>query len=164
MVARNRGVGYGKYSIDMISTDVKGHVTALFLITHGPTPNGEGSEIDIELTGLDPTVVWLNIWKGAVQQPVKMQLGFDASKGWHNYAVEWQPGFIAWSIDGKEVLRKTDVETIDPRTPGVEYRLTMNSWTHDQEDHWAGRFEWPANRRSVMGQFRNLKFTPAVLR
>ncbi|KAG0255695.1 hypothetical protein BGZ95_005702, partial [Linnemannia exigua] len=153
MVNRNRGIGYGKYSIDMIPTDVVGHVTAFFLITHGATPNGEGSEIDIELTGLNSTVVWLNIWKGAIGHPVKIPLGFDASKGWHNYAIEWQPGFIAWSVDGKEVLRRTDVETTDPRLPEVEYRLSMNSWTHDVADHWAGKFEWPAGRGAVMGQF-----------
>ncbi|KAK3834092.1 MAG: concanavalin A-like lectin/glucanase domain-containing protein [Linnemannia gamsii] len=160
MVNRNRGVGYGKYSIDMIPTDVVGHVTAFFLITHGATPSGEGSEIDIELTGLNSTVVWLNIWKGATQHPVKVPLGFDASKGWHNYAIEWQPGFIAWSVDGKEILKRTDIGTVDPRLPGVEYRLSMNSWTHDVVDQWAGKFKWPASRSAVTGKFRNVKFTP----
>ncbi|KAF9932788.1 hypothetical protein FBU30_007295 [Linnemannia zychae] len=161
MVSKGRGIGYGKYSVEMISSGVKGHVTSIFLIT---PHNSKGSEIDIELTGIDPTVVWFNVWKGVTQHPTKILLGFDSSKDWHQYAVEWQPEFIAWSIDGKEVLRKTNMETVDPRKPGTEYELRMNSWTHDQEDHWAGRFEWPEGRQQpVMAQFRNLKFIPADL-
>jgi hypothetical protein len=161
MISKDRGIGYGKYSVDMVSTDVRGHVTALFLIAHSDSPEG-GSEIDIELTGLDPTAVWLTVWKGSTQQAVKFPLGFDASKGWHTYSVEWQPGFIAWSVDGREVLRRTDLWTADPRTPGVEYKLALNSWTHDQEeDLWAGKFKWPTDRRQpVMSQFRNLRFVP----
>ncbi|KAF9538486.1 hypothetical protein EC957_006719 [Mortierella hygrophila] len=163
MISRDRGIGYGKYSVDMVSTDLRGHVTAMFLIAHSSAPGG-GSEIDIELTGLDPTAVWLTVWKGSTQQAVKVPLGFDASKGWHTYSVEWQPEFIAWSVDGKEVLRRTDLWTADPRTPGVEYKLAMNSWTHDVEENlWAGKFYWPTNRRQpVMGQFRNVRFIPAA--
>jgi len=159
IVSKSHGIGYGKYSVDMISTDLRGHVTALFLITHGAA--GTGSEIDIELTGIDSTVVWMTVWQGTKQDAVKVPLGFDASKGWHNYAVEWTPESIVWSVDGNEVLRKTDVWTADPRDPGVEYQLAMNSWTHDVEDRWAGRFEWPVGRtQPVMGQFRNLRFVP----
>ncbi|KAF8946303.1 hypothetical protein BGZ47_000849 [Haplosporangium gracile] len=161
MISRDRGIGYGKYTVDMVSTDIRGHVTALFLIAHSNTP-GEGSEIDIELTGLDPTAVWLTVWKGSTQRAVKVPLGFDASKGWHTYSVEWQPGFIAWSVDGKEILRRTDLWTADPQTPGVEYKLALNSWTHDEEeDLWAGKFYWPG--QPVMSQFRSLRFTPAML-
>ncbi|KAF9142474.1 hypothetical protein BG015_000839 [Linnemannia schmuckeri] len=164
MVSRGRGIGYGKYTVDMVSTDIRGHVTAMFLIAHSNTP-GEGSEIDIELTGLDPTAAWFTVWRGSTQQAAKVPLGFDASKGWHTYSVEWQPDFIAWSVDGKEVLRRTDLWTADPRTPEVEYKLALNSWTHDEEeDLWAGKFYWPANREQpVMSQFRNLRFTPATL-
>ncbi|KAG0348712.1 hypothetical protein BG004_004426 [Podila humilis] len=143
---------YGVYSVEMISTKVRGHITAFFLIA----PNS-ASEIDVELTGLDSTVVWLNIWKDGKQSPRKIPLGFDASKGFHTYEIEWRKDFIAWSVDGKQILKTTDIDTRDPAK--TQYRLALNSWTQAaDEDDWAGKFRWPG--KVITSKFRSLRYRP----
>ncbi|KAF9314516.1 hypothetical protein BG003_004101 [Podila horticola] len=151
LVSRETRLNYGVYSLDMISTSVLGHVTAFFLVANGV------SEMDIELTGLDSTVVWANVWQGHKQNPRKIPLGFDAAKGWHTYAIEWRKDFIAWHIDGKQVLKRTDIGTADPNN--ADYRLAFNSWTQGANDRtWAGQFKWTG--QAVKSQFRNLRYTP----
>ncbi|KAF9920548.1 hypothetical protein FBU30_009607 [Linnemannia zychae] len=152
LISRETGLQYGTYSCDMISTNIKGHVTAFFLIASGI------NEIDVELTGINSNVCWLNIWKGKEQHPVKVDLGFDASQDWHNYAIEWRRGYVAWHIDGCKVYERSDVEIADPET--TEFKLAMNCWTHDKDDQWAGRFEMPTDGRNVVSRFRNLSYTP----
>jgi hypothetical protein len=152
LISRETGLSYGMYSCDMISTNVKGHVTAFFLIANGI------NEIDIELTGRVSTVCWVNVWKGKEQHPVKIDLGFDAAQDWHTYAIEWRRDFIAWYVDGRKVYERSDVEVADPTT--TEFKLAMNSWTHNNEDQWAGKFEMPTDGRKVVSCFRNMSYTP----
>ncbi|KAG9061958.1 hypothetical protein KI688_006675 [Linnemannia hyalina] len=152
LISRETGLGYGVYSCDMISTNIKGHVTAFFLIANGI------NEIDIELTGRVSTVCWVNVWKGKDQHPVKIDLGFDAAQDWHTYAIEWRRDFIAWHVDGRKVYERSDVEVADPAT--TEFKLAMNSWTHNNEDQWAGKFEMPTDGRKPVSCFRNMSYTP----
>ncbi|CAO3568417.1 unnamed protein product [Mortierella alpina] len=142
---------YGTYSVDMISSNVRGHVTGFFVIANGV------SEIDMELTGLDSTYLWINVWKRDVQNPIKVPLDFDAAKDWHTYSFEWRKDFIAWYVDGKLIRKRKDVSTKDPSK--TTYRLALNSWTHNDVDDWAGRFSMPKNR-TVESKFRNLRYTP----
>ncbi|KAF9900150.1 hypothetical protein EC991_007830 [Linnemannia zychae] len=153
LISRETNLDYGRYSVDMISTNFKGHVSGFFLIA----PNG-ASEIDIELTGLDSTVGYMNVWKSGKQHPVKIPLGFDASKGWHTYTIEWRKGFIAWYVDNKQVYKRSDVATLNPRKN--LYKLALNSWTSQTDDQWAGRFSLPGGKTVVKTQFRNLRYTP----
>ncbi|KAG0307068.1 hypothetical protein BGZ97_000518 [Linnemannia gamsii] len=155
LISRETNLDYGRYSVDMISTNTKGHVSGFFLIA----PNG-ASEIDIELTGLNSMVGWMNVWKDGKQHPVKIPLGFDASKGWHTYTIEWRKEFLAWYVDGKQVYKQSAVATLDPRKN--LYKLALNSWTNAVENDggWAGRFNLPSGGKEVKTQFRNLRYTP----
>lgn len=155
LISRETNLNYGRYSVDMIPTNIKGHVSGFFLIA----PNG-ASEIDIELTGINSTVGWMNVWKDGKQNPIKIPLGFDASKGWHTYTIEWRKEFLAWYVDGKQVHKRSDVATLDPRKN--LYKLALNSWTNAVENDggWAGRFNLPSGGKEVKTQFRNLRYTP----
>ncbi|KAF9151366.1 hypothetical protein BG015_006754 [Linnemannia schmuckeri] len=153
LISRETNLDYGRYSVDMISTNTKGHVSGFFLIA----PNG-ASEIDIELTGLDSTVGWMNVWKNGAQHPVKIPLGFDASKDWHTYTIEWRKEYLAWYVDNKLVHKRSDVATLDPRKN--LYKLALNSWTNKGDDQWAGRFSLPSGGKEVKTQFRNLRYIP----
>ncbi|KAF9393125.1 hypothetical protein CPB97_000027 [Podila verticillata] len=143
LISRETNLDYGVYSLDMVSTSIHGHVTAIFLIANGIT------EIDIELTGLNSKVVWAKVWEGHRQNPVKIPLGFDAAEG-------WRKDFIAWYV-GKEVFKRSDIKTADPKT--TNYKLAINSWTQGVDDQtWAGRFKWPG--QAIKSEFRNMRYRP----
>ena len=124
--------------------------------------SADGSEIDIELTGLNSKRAWLNVWKNHKQSPVPVDLSFDVSQGWHRFEVDWQPTSMTWSIDGKVVLKRTDAQ-IKITAPGnANYKLAMNSWvntTPETGPGWAGVFQYPGDIIPA-SQFRNLTFTP----
>ncbi|KAF9151365.1 hypothetical protein BG015_006753 [Linnemannia schmuckeri] len=133
LIYRRHNLGYGRYSIDMIASNIVGQVTSFFLIAN------EISEIDVELTGLNNGVGWMNVWHDHKQNPVSIDLPFDSSADWHNYAFEWHPKHIAWFVDGRMVLNRSDVATASPDE--ANYKLAINSWTQVQQEvnvDWAG--------------------------
>ncbi|KAG9067944.1 hypothetical protein KI688_011535 [Linnemannia hyalina] len=155
LIHKRHNLGYGRYSIDMIASNTVGQVTSFFLIAN------EVSEIDIELTGLNNKVGWMNVWHDHKQNPVAINLPFDASKGWHNYAFEWLPNRIVWFVDGKVVLNRTDVMTARPED--ANYKLAVNSWTQVQKEvniDWAGKFRYPEDGSIPSAQFKNMKYSP----
>ncbi|KAG0281502.1 hypothetical protein BGZ95_002744 [Linnemannia exigua] len=142
LIYRRPNLGYGRYSIDMIASNTIGQVTSFFLIAN------EVSEIDIELTGLNNKVGWMNVWHDRKQNPVSIDFPFDTSKGWHNYAFEWHPKYIAWFVDGQVVLNRSDIVTARPEE--ANYKLAINSWTQVQPElkiDWAGKFTYPKDGR-----------------
>ncbi|KAF9139280.1 hypothetical protein BGX30_008167 [Mortierella sp. GBA39] len=126
LIHKRHNLGYGRYSIDMIASNTVGQVTSFFLIAN------EVSEIDIELTGLNNRVGWMNVWHDHKQNPVAIDLPFDASEGWHNYAFEWLPNRIVWFVDGQVVLNRSDITTARPED--ANYKLAINSWTQVQKE------------------------------
>ncbi|KAF9582312.1 hypothetical protein BGW38_000361 [Lunasporangiospora selenospora] len=155
LIYRKEDLGYGHYSIDMIASDVVGHVTSFFLIANGDT------EIDVELTGLNNRIGWMNVWHNNRQNPISIDLPFDTSRGWHNYSFEWRRRYIVWSVDGKVVLNRTDIPTTNP--DDTNYRLVINSWTQINPEYnieWAGRFKYPGNGKVPQARFRNMRYRP----
>ncbi|KAG0348711.1 hypothetical protein BG004_004425 [Podila humilis] len=157
LIYRKDHLGYGHYTIDMIASNVVGQVTSFFLFANGHT------EIDIELTGLNNSVGWMNVWHNNQQNPVAIDLPFDSSKDWHTYSFEWRKEFIAWSIDGKLVLNRSDIATSSPEE--ANYKLVINSWTQVQKEiniDWAGKFEYPDNGVIPQAQFRSIRYDPKI--
>lgn len=155
LIYRHGELTYGHYSIEMVASNVVGQVTSFFLITD------DNSEIDIELTGLDNRIGWMNIWHDHKQNPVSIDLPFDTSTGWHTYSFEWREDFVAWSVDGKVVLNRTDVPTTNPSS--TNYRLVINSWTQVNPEvniKWAGKFKYPADGHVPQSRFRNIRYRP----
>lgn len=155
LISRQTNLGYGRYSIDMIASNVVGQVTSFFLIAN------EISEIDVELTGLNNKVGWMNVWHDHKQNPVSIALPFDSSKGWHNYAFEWHPKYIVWYVDGQVVLNRSDI--VAARPEDANYKLAINSWTQVQPEpkiDWAGKFTYPKDGRIPEARFRNMKYSP----
>ncbi|KAF9934768.1 hypothetical protein FBU30_000062 [Linnemannia zychae] len=155
LIHREEDLGYGHYSIDMIASNVVGQVTSFFLIANDDT------EIDIELTGLNNRIGWMNIWHNHRQNPISIDLPFDTSKGWHTYSFEWRKHYVAWSVDGHVVLNRTDIPTTSP--DDTSYRLAINSWTQINPEvniKWAGQFKYPSDGRVPRSQFRNMRYRP----
>lgn len=154
LIHRQANLGYGTYSIEMIASDIVGQVTSFFLIAN------EDTEIDIELTGLNNKVGWMNVWHDHKQDP---ELPFDTSKGWHSYMFDWFEDRIVWYVDGQMVLNRSDIQTTPPDK--VNYKLAINSWTQVQPEvniDWTGKFKYPKDGRIPEAQFRNMKYVPRI--
>jgi len=126
---------YGYYETSMQAIKNDGVVSSFFTYT-GPSDvvNGQKNpwdEIDIEILGKDTTKVQLNYYRNGQGGHEKMiDLGFDASEGYHTYGFKWEPGKITWYVDGKEIWSMSgDV----PVTPS---KIMMNAWPGKTVDDW----------------------------
>jgi GR25 family glycosyltransferase involved in LPS biosynthesis len=123
---------YGRFEVTLQATDVPGLVTGFFL--HRDSPR---QEIDVELTGDRPDQILLNVFYnpgsdgakfdyGYRGTPESIDLGFDASKALHTYAIEWEPDEIRWFVDGRLVHRRV---LWDPTPiPHLPMTLHVNTW------------------------------------
>lgn len=62
-------------------------------------------------------------------------LGFDASKEYHTYAINWQPDYIAWLVDGTEVYRAYS------NIPSHAGKIMLNIWQGINVDDWLGAYD-----------------------
>ena len=125
---------YGYYETSMQAIKNDGVVSSFFTYT-GPSDNNPWDEIDIEVLGKDTTKVQFNYYtNGKGEHEYMYNLGFDASQGYHTYGFDWQPNYIAWYVDGKEVYRATDNI---PKTAG---KIMMNTWPGRGVNEWLNAF------------------------
>ena len=133
---------YGRFEVTLRATDVPGLVTGFFL--HRDSPR---QEIDVEITGDRPDQILANVFYnpgsdgakfdyGYRGTPIRIDLGFDASKALHTYAIEWEPNEIRWLVDGRVVHRRV---LWDP-TPIPDLPMTLHVNT------------WPTRSRELAGQ------------
>jgi beta-glucanase (GH16 family) len=136
--ASARLFAHGRFEAEIRAAPGSGLVTGFFL--HRDAPR---QEIDIELAGSDPRVMLVNVYfnpgdegtamafgyRGA---PSWIDLGFDATEDFHRYAIDWRPGLIAWSVDGRIVHERAGW---DPTPiPHLPMRLHANLWAPRSED------------------------------
>lgn len=130
----NFKTGYGLYEVSMKPAKNVGIVSSFFTYT-GPSDGTPWDEIDIEFLGKDTTKVQFNYYTNGVGGNEKViDLGFDASQGYHTYAFDWQPDSITWYVDGVAKHRAT--KNI-PKTPG---KIMMNIWNGTGVDSWLGSY------------------------
>ena len=126
--------GYGRYETSMKAIRNDGVVSSFFTYT-GPSDNNPWDEIDFEVLGKDTTKVQLNYFtNGQGNHEILVDLGFDASEGFHRYAFEWRPGRIDWYVDDRHVYTAT--EDI-PTTP---QKIMANAWCGVGVDDWLKPF------------------------
>jgi beta-glucanase (GH16 family) len=130
----NDTYGYGLYQVSMKPAKNTGIVSSFFTYT-GPGDNTPWDEIDIEFLGKDTTKVQFNYFTNGVgNHEYIYNLGFDASTSYHTYAFNWQPTYIAWSVDGSEVYRTYNNI---PSHPG---KIMLNLWPGIGVDSWLGAY------------------------
>jgi len=123
---------FGRFEAVIQASNVSGVVTGFFL--HRDSPR---QEIDVEIVGNRPDRLLVNVfynpgdegarfdygYRGA---PSHVELGFDASKSAHRFAIEWDPGEIRWLVDDRLVHRRVNW---DPTPiPHLPMALHINSW------------------------------------
>lgn len=133
---------FGRFEATFKASDVPGVITGFFL--HRNSPH---QEIDIEILGCRPDRLLINVFYNPGGQgdkfdfgyrgcPSHIDLGFDASKGMHRYAIEWSPGEIRWFVDDLLVHRR---DLWDPTPiPHLPMKLHFNAWP-SRASRFAGR-------------------------
>lgn len=152
-----RSFGHGRFEAEIRAASGPGLITGFFL--HRDAPR---QEIDVELVGSDPWAMLVNVYfnpgdEGAAMAfgyrgaPYRIDLGFDATEDFHCYAIDWRPGLIAWSVDGRIVHERVGW---DPTPlPHLPMRLHANLWA-PRSENLAGRVDDKA--LPAEATFRNL--------
>ena len=110
-----------------------GVISSFFTYTYYPSWH----EIDIEFLGNNTNIVQFNHYtEGKGGHEYFYNLGFDASKDYHEYGFNWTENEIIYYVDGRAVYRTV---TEIPYHPS---RIMMNLWNvHDDKQEWAGKFD-----------------------
>jgi len=149
--------GYGTYAARLRTAAGSGLNTAFF--TYIGPPNGVPvwDEIDFEFLGKSPKSVSIGFWaNGRVHGPSDIELGFDASKAFHDYVFEWTPEGICWYADGKIIAKSHEGEKV-PSTPGM---LFFSLWSGSSvEDGWMGPFRY---KEPVTAEIESTSFRPTT--
>ncbi len=155
--ASARSFEHGSFEAEIRAASGSGLVTGFFL--HRDAPR---QEIDVELAGDDPRRMLVNVYFnpgddgvamgfGYRGSPCRIDLGFDATLNFHLYAIDWRPGRIAWSVDGRIVHERVGW---DPTPlPHLPMRLHANLWAPRSEE-LAGRIN--DNALPATATFRNI--------
>ena len=180
--------GYGDYKVTMKPSANPGTASTFFICTGNYDEkyvldengnvvyNEDGSiktvqnphdEIDIEFLGKDTTKVQFNFFvNGQGGNEYMYDLGFDASKEYHEYGFRWEEDSITWFVDGEPVYKVTtdtsaeagkNVRIVDkvPATPG---RILMNHWCGTENaEGWMGKYE--GNTKDNGCEYKNIYTT-----
>jgi beta-glucanase (GH16 family) len=127
----NNTFSYGTFETNMIAAKGSGLVTSFFLYTGNPW-----DEIDMEILGKNTYQAQLNYFVNGVGHHEKIiDLGFDASQGYHKYTIEWGEGYIKWYVDGS--LRHSAYGGPQPTHP---MQIMVNLWPGTGVDDWLGYY------------------------
>ncbi|MBS4220664.1 family 16 glycosylhydrolase [Bacillus sp. FJAT-49711] len=146
--------GYGRIEGRIKVAKGVGLVTSLFTYS----PNAD--EIDIEILGKDTTKLETNFFIGGVRGKnahAIIDLGFDASEDFHDYAIEWSANYIKWFVDG-ELVRTVEGDEIE--LPSEPSSIMANLWSGAgaAARTWTGEFVYPGS--PVRAYYDYIKFTP----
>lgn len=130
-VSSVQSVRYGRLEGRFKAAKGIGIVTSLFLYDRTSQ-----DEIDIELLGKDPTRLQTNYFTGGAGDHARtVDLGFDASEGFHTYAIDRSPEALCWYVDDRLVHTETGARGPLPTHPAA---ILANLWP----GHGAGTEAW----------------------
>ncbi len=142
---------YGFYAVSMKSAKCSGVISSFFGYTNAPV----WDEIDIEFLGKNTGQVQFNYYtSGKGGHEFVLDLGFDSSEAFHEYAFDWQPGSITWYVDGVAVYRATE------ELPSHPMQLMMNVWNCRGADAWSGALD-PA-RLPASAEYEWFAYSPSA--
>jgi len=131
-IATQQKLLFGKFITTLKPTNAPGLVTGIFLHRNSPR-----QEIDIEFLGKDTTKMLVNVFYnpglegtkleyGYRGTPVLIDLGFDASKEFHQYEIEWHENILRWHVDGHVVYER--VQWDPTPIPNLPMEFNVNIW------------------------------------
>lgn len=152
-----RSFTHGRFQAEVRAAAGPGLITGFFL--HRGSPR---QEMDIEFAGSDPRRMLTNVFfnpgdDGAAiafgyrGSPCWIDLGFDTTEDFHEYAIDWRPNRVSWLVDGKVVHERA---SWDPTPiPHLDMRVHANLWAPRSQE-LAGRINERALPASAA--FRNV--------
>lgn len=154
---------YGRFEATFKSAQGDGLVSSFFTY-QDELINGTHiwNEIDIEVLGRWSNIVNMNtITPGNSSHLSERYIEkFDAHNGYHDYAFEWTPSYVAWFIDGKEWYRQSLSDHPQISTLKHAQKIMMNLWVPIYED-WVGIWnEKVIPRFSFYDKVTYYKYTP----
>jgi endo-1,3-1,4-beta-glycanase ExoK len=135
---------YGSYRARMKVANAPSSLTAFFLYKKPDF----AQELDIEIFNDPSGRVLLSTYSDGGQTTVEKQLGFDPTAGFHDYAIEYDPGSVRFLVDGVELQRFTSGVT------RASMYLHVNAWFPS----------WLAGTRPASDQFTYVDWVEHVQR
>ena len=125
---------YGRFEVRMKSAHREGMLSSFFTYNDA---GGSWNEIDIEIMGrYDDDVQFNTITPGPTNHVGHVPMSLSPHQDYHVYAIEWTPEYVAWFVDGVEVLKQTGSHI---QTLTLPQKIMMNVW-NPQYPNWAGTF------------------------
>ena len=128
---------YGRFEARIKSAYREGMLSSFFTYYDGGGGIGNWNEIDIEIMGRYFDNVQFNtITPNQTNHVAHKPMQTSPHQEYHTYAFEWTPEYVAWFIDGIEVLKQTGAHI---QTLTLPQKIMMNVWNPAYES-WAGIF------------------------
>ncbi len=128
---------YGRFEVRMKSAFREGMLSSFFTYYDGGGGIGNWNEIDIEIMGRYFDNAQFNtITPNQTNHVAHKPMQTSPHQDYHTYAFEWTPEYVAWFIDGVEVLKQTGSHI---QTLTLPQKIMMNIWNPLYEN-WAGVF------------------------
>lgn len=126
---------YGRFEVRMKSAYRDGMLSSFFTYYDGGGGIENWNEIDIEIMGRYFDNVQFNtITPNQTNHVAHQPMSTSPHQDYHTYAFEWTPDYVAWFIDGIEVLKQTGAHI---QTLTRAQKIMMNIWNPLYEN-WAG--------------------------
>ena len=126
---------YGRFEARIKSSYREGMLSSFFTYYDGGGGIGNWNEIDIEIMGRYFDNAQFNtITPNQTNHVAHKPMQTSPHQEYHTYAFEWTPEYVAWFIDGVEVLKQTGAHI---QTLTLPQKIMMNIWNPAYES-WAG--------------------------
>ncbi len=155
---------YGRFEVRMQSAPGDGIVSSFFLYNIETNCNwpAENNEIDVEMTG-NSELIYCTTHHPSPVAPWSVgesfDMGFNPHAGFHDYAMEWEPGIVRWFVDGALVYTQNDSSTDNLMYPMA---ILMNLWAAGAES-WVGVWDPSVMpRQSKYDYVKYYSYTPGA--
>ncbi|CAE8742463.1 unnamed protein product [Polarella glacialis] len=148
-MSSNSHVGQGLHAMGVKAAPGDGVATTFYLSNNGglydKTKQHPWVEIDFEIMGhqaaADHTKIWTNLFTGVgVEHNQMITVPFDATAGYHTYAVDLTDSSVAWVVDGV-TYRKEDITSLADVVAAVRssaFQELVSVWGKSSRDAGEG--------------------------
>lgn len=92
-------VAFRNVEVSLKTPDALETISAFFLYQLVPTRNDRNDEIDIEILNGTRKILFTTYVRGKQTNHWELDLGFDPSRDFYDYRIEWSPGRVRFWVD-----------------------------------------------------------------